>query len=289
MIIVKLMGGLGNQMFQYALGRRLAHDIGCKLKLDVSNYSEYRDRSFQLHYFNIRAAVATKRELDIVFGRGLGGRLFSYVVKCAPSLCPEVIHEKGQRFDRSILISARRTYLSGFWQSEEYFRDIAEIIRGDFTLKEPPDPLNAGMLKKIQDCNAVAVHIRRGDYVADSHARTILGTMPTEYYRQAMERMAKQVQDPHFFVFSDDSPWVKCNFDLPFPMTIVDHNPTERAHLDLFLMSQCRHQIISNSTFGWWGAWLNISSDKIVLAPKVWFRDEDYDSRDVIPAGWVRI
>lgn len=289
MIIVRLMGGLGNQMFQYALGRRLAHDIGCKLKLDVSNYSEYRDRSFQLDHFNILATVATKLELDIVLGRGLGGRVFSYIVKCAPSLCTEVIHEKNQRFDRNILVSSRRRYLYGFWQSEEYFRDIAKIIRNEFTLKEPVDTFNAGTLNKIQNCNAVAVHVRRGDYVADTHARTILGPMPKEYYQQAMALIAKQVRDPHFFIFSDDPPWVECNFRLPFPMTIVDHNSAEWAHLDMFLMSKCKHQIISNSTFGWWGAWLNISRDKIVLAPKVWYRDENYDSRDVIPAGWIRI
>jgi hypothetical protein len=180
-------------------------------------------------------------------------------------------------------------YLAGFWQTERYFRDIAEVLRGDFTPLEPLDSQNALIKTKIAAVNAVSVHVRRGDYVGKERINKSHGTCSLDYYRRAAEFIFDRVDEPHFFVFSDDPEWVTKHLRLDAAITYVTVNPSTHGFRDLHLMCGCRHHIIANSSFSWWGAWLNPSPDKIVVAPKRWFNEAQHDTRDLLPKGWVSI
>ncbi|MBI1920672.1 MAG: alpha-1,2-fucosyltransferase [Geobacter sp.] len=292
MIIVKLTGGLGNQMFQYAAGRRLAHFRNTPLKLDLSWFSDFSPmdtpRAYALAPFSIQAEPSTAEETAIVREPkyGMLRQLFN---KINPSYRPTHIREKRFRFDPSTLSLPGNVYLDGYWQSEKYFSDIASIIRREFTVRTEPDAPNCEVAGLIKGCEAVSIHFRRGDYVADAKTAAYHGICSVAYYHEAVKLVAARVDEPHFFVFSDDPAWVRENFAIPHPMTVVDHNGPDQAHEDLRLMSLCRHHIIANSSFSWWGAWLSDNPDKIVIAPRRWFAEKSIDTRDLLPEGWVRV
>ena len=145
------------------------------------------------------------------------------------------------------------------------------------------------MAEQISSSTPVSIHIRRGDYVNDSHTNSVHGTCGLDYYQNAMKLISGRVDKPTFFCFSDDIEWAKNKLHAQYPIIYVDHNGLDNASEDMRLMSQCKHNIIANSSFSWWGAWLNSNPDKIVIAPTKWFQKEDYDTRDLIPAGWIRL
>ena len=180
-------------------------------------------------------------------------------------------------------------YLEGFWHSEKYFKDIENVIRQEFTIRDEPDALNKEMANKIMACEPVSIHIRRGDYVSDKKTNEFHGTCSLEYYNDAIGIITKEIKAPHFFVFSDDPVWVQDNLKLKFSTTYLVYNGAEKAYEDLRLMSLCKHHIIANSSFSWWGAWLSGNPYKIVIAPKKWFNDETIDTSDLIPDEWFRI
>jgi hypothetical protein len=188
-----------------------------------------------------------------------------------------------------VLDAPRDTHLDGYWQSEKYFQDIAATIRRDFTLATDLSAQDRAVADAIADVNAVSVHVRRGDYVTDARTRAAHGVCSNEYYLQACDMIIRRQPDPHFFVFSDDLDWCRSHLQLPGAATYVGHNGPDRDYADLYLMSQCRNHIIANSSFSWWGAWLNPRSDKVVIAPCQWFSGLDVDTRDVLPDGWIRI
>lgn len=183
---------------------------------------------------------------------------------------------------------SHNAYLAGHWQSEKYFSDASETIRSDFTFRHPLTKQNAELAGRIGQTMAVSLHVRRGDYVSDTKANAAHGLCSLEYYRAAVLLMAEHVECPEFFVFSDDIAWVKANLKIDFPSRYLDHNQGAESYNDMRLMSLCRHHIIANSSFSWWGAWLNPNPDKLVIAPKKWFA---YDSNvaDLFPAGWVSL
>ena len=133
------------------------------------------------------------------------------------------------------------------------------------------------------------MHVRRGDYVSDLKASNMLGALSLDYYHNAAQYVAARVANPTFFVFTDDPVWAKEHIRIDHPVIFVMHNRSNKAYLDMHLMSICRHNIIANSTFSWWGAWLNRNADKIIVAPRTWYRDTSYDTTDLIPEAWVRI
>lgn len=292
MIIVLLKGGLGNQMFQYAAGRRLAclHDV--QLKLDLSWFRDYPDgatpRSFVLDHFSIRAESATDQEIALLFEPQFG-RIRRFLNSINPCYRNTHIRSHNSCFDPAILGLPDNICLDGYWQSEKYFSDIASVIRNEFTAHDEPEERNREFISTINGCNAISIHIRRGDYVTDAKNAARHGTCIDNYYKKAVELVAERVERPHFFVFSDDPVWVREHFRISHPMTLVDHNGPDEAHEDLRLMSLCRHQIIANSSFSWWGAWLNPKPDKIVIAPSRWFNDPAIDTNDLIPTSWLRI
>jgi hypothetical protein len=288
--LARLFGGLGNQMFQYACARRLAHGLGSRLKLDLTAFERYGPRRYALDRLSPSAEVAAAREVEDFLRRArVSGRLPRWLLRGIPGLRYEVFRERSFAFDPAVLELRGNILLEGYWQSERYFRDIAEVVRREFGLKAAPSAGGAALAARILGSNAVSVHVRRGDFVSNPEASRVHGVCGVDYYRRAVELIAGTELQPHFFLFSDDPAWAEENLRLRFPATLVGSAGQEDAAEHLQLMSLCRHHIIANSTFSWWGAWLNPKPDKKVIAPQKWFNVETKDTRDLIPAGWTRI
>lgn len=292
MIIVKLMGGLGNQMFQYAAARRLSHVSRVPLKLDLSWFDTALQgntaREYALHPFHVVEDFASPEEVAQITPRF--GTLAFLVARFAP-LRGSYLKERFYHFDPALLAPRKKACLDGYWQSEKYFSDIREIIRSDFTVKAAADGMNRTLAEQLGDpgIGSVSLHVRRGDYVSCPSASRVHGSCSPEYYARAVETVASRLGHPHFFIFSDDPGWVRDNFRLKYPCTVVGHNGPEQAHEDLRLMALCRHHIIANSSFSWWAAWLCRNPEKLVVAPQRWFAGASYDTSDVVPASWTRI
>lgn len=292
MIISSIIGGLGNQMFQYAAGRALSLRLSAPLRLDVSGFSGYGlHQGFELSgVFACNAEIATEEEVRDL----LGWRAFRVARKILfrPSLAmlhgTSLIVEPHFHYWPGIKRVPHNTYLAGYWQSEKYFSDVSETIRADFSFRHPLSNQNADLAGRIGQAMAVSLHIRRGDYLSDPKTYAAHGLCSLEYYRAAVLHVADHVEFPEFFVFSDDIAWAKANLEMDFPCRYVNHNQGTESHNDMRLMSLCKHHIIANSSFSWWGAWLNPCPDKIVIAPRRWFAN-DNDVEDLFPAGWVTL
>lgn len=290
MIIVKITGGPGNQLFQYAAGKRLAYKHHTVLKLDIAEFEKKKHRKFILDKFKIKATYASWDEIKSFYK-------FSY---CLPELVRPPLHnilkpffkniayEKHFHFDNNILSAGDNIYLVGFWQSEKYFLDIEEIIREEFELRDGLAKKSQELLRKIKNTNSVSISIRRGDFVSDHNINQRHGVLDLSYYKRAIDFIVKNVRNPHFFIFSDDMLWVKENIKLSYPSTCVDINLPHNIHEDLILGSYCQYNIIANSTFSWWVAWLNNNKEKIVIAPQKWFNQLNYNTKDLIPKSWLR-
>jgi len=295
MVIVKLMGGLGNQMFQYAAARRLAWRNKCHLKLDLSflegkQYGNTK-RYFGLDRLNIVAQKASKFEVALCADRN--GGIFETValktiklLNLGPSL--EVYTERDFSFDPVVLELSGNWYLQGYWQTEKYFFDIRGLLLDEFKMKSPLSDIGTVLSEQIINTNSVSVHIRRGDYVNDSKTNEIHGICEISYYAKACFIMERTIKNPHYFVFSDDPEWAFDNLKFNYPVSFVNHN-IDAPQEDFSLMKRCKHHIIANSSFSWWGAWLSTNKDKIVIAPKQWFRDRTVNTADLIPDTWQRI
>jgi len=295
MIIVRILGGLGNQLFQYAMGRAVAYRNNLELKLDLSLQDNYSLRSYELNFFNIEADIATKKEIYYfkVYRRQVITRAVNKARRILlPRYKQKVIKQRGLLFDPDILKVKGSTYLSGDWQSEKYFIDIADSIRKEFTIKNQPDEVNTLLLKKIDSTNAVSLHIRRGDYASNPKTRKFHGVLDLDYYIHALDLITRQNKDAHVFVFSDDIPWARQNFKISLPVDFIDHNGSDKGYEDLRLMSHCKHHIIANSTFSWWGAWLAENPNKMVIAPRRWFAEIEMieiQKMKIVPEGWIQI
>ena len=289
MIIARLIGGLGNQMFQYACARRAAYVRGARLKLDLSGFKGFGLRRYALGDLNISAEIATEDEVRRFKRRAhVESLLPRWLRKLLRDWRYSELREQSFGFDADVLSVTGNILLEGYWQSEKYFADIADIIRREFTLKASPDSANEALANLIESMSAVSIHVRRGDYVADLDTHRVHGACGLDYYARAVQQIVQNEPHPHFFVFSDDPQWVKEHLRFPFPTVFVEHNGPHRHCEDLWLMSRCRHNIIANSSFSWWGAWLNPNPAKIVIAPSQWFKLETLDTKDLIPEGWVR-
>jgi hypothetical protein len=289
MIIVKLMGGLGNQMFQYAFGRNIALKNKCDLKLDLSFFRTNESRKYSLNHFLIIENIAETVEIE-----SLKHRHFLGVNKIKRKLFnarPYFIHQKNLEFNTNYLKTQTDVYLDGYWQSEKFFIDSAAQIRKDFQIKTLPSPTNENVLLQIESTNAVSLHIRRGDFQTSEALNKIHGTCSLEYYHRAAELIADKALTPIFYVFSDDISWAKKHLKLSYEMHFVDINDEQSAYEDLRLMSACKHHVLANSSFSWWGAWLNHKAGKITVAPKTWFVDIalNQQSSSIIPDNWIRI
>jgi len=290
MIIVKLIGGLGNQMFQYSVGRYLSDKNKTKLKLDISGFEKYKLHKYSLSHFKIIENIATQEEIAWFekYKRKNGRKWFLYNKIFSNDKI--YVRQKHYHFDPEILNTKSPAYLDGDWVSEKYFEDIENIIRNDFTVKKPSAGKNLEVAEKINTTNSVSIHIRRGDYITNNSTNQYHGACDLDYYREAVSITAKKVPNPYFFIFSDDQKWVKENLKLSYPMYFVDQNNAETNYEDIRLMSMCKHNIIANSTFSWWGAWLNPNKNKMVIAPEKWFNNvPKANTKDVLPKDWIKI
>ncbi len=285
MIIAKIIGGLGNQMFQYAMARRLAYINNTELKLDLSGFDKYKLHDYSLCHYNIIETKATKEEIDKYKNNKSPINRVKYLL----GLQKNNIVEKYFNFDPRILKLKDNIYLSGYWQSEKYFVDIKHIILKEFTVKSKIDKINIKIAERIKEQNSVSVHIRRMDYITDNANVEYHGIYSLDYYYKTCMEIARKISNPIFYIFSDDPGWCKENIKLDHSMVIINHNDRIKNYQDLWLMILCKHNIITNSTFGWWGAWLNKNKDKIIYAPEKWLNVKNINQSDIIPNNWIKI
>jgi len=289
MVIVRLAGGLGNQLFQYAAGRALAERHGVPLRLDLTHLARDPLRSYRLDRFRIAATVATPAEIARLTHADVGhvlAKSFSFLQRYLPLARRAIFVQRQDGFDPRFTALSGHVYLIGYFQSPRYFAHMADLIRDELTLREPPDGANRALLESIMSCPAVSVHVRRGDYLTNPLYRDIC---TLDYYLAAMREIVARVAAPHFFVFSDDIAWAQDHIQTDHPITYVAHNGPARDHEDLRLMRHCRHHIIANSSFSWWGAWLATHPEQLVVAPHRWLNVAAREPRELIPESWFRI
>lgn len=302
MIIVKIQGGLGNQLFEYAYGRAISERYKVPLKLDLTNYDfanahdESPDKKFNRGYgisrFNTIGEIATKNEIQIFnkYKRRPGKIWYLYNKFIAD---PALYLEESQ-FNYSekcafpdALKKGKSVYADGFWQTEKYFKDIEQIIRRELTLRHAPDTRHEQMISLMKDTESICLHVRRGNFLIPQYNKHH-GICPPDYYERAVKAITKKIKKPHFFIFSDDMTWVKENLSLDFPTTYVDINGPEKDYEDIRLMSSCKHHILANSSFSWWGAWLSNNKSQIVFYPSKIVR-KNWNMQDFAPKKWNRI
>ncbi len=294
MIIIKLLGGLGNQMFQYAVASVIAQKHNVPVKMDLRGLYAGEDirTKYELHIFGIPEEQATHREYFPYFRQTLfkSKVLWNFIKKIKKI---RKYRETDFRYNPDLIKnSTPNMYLSGLFQSEKYFVAERDFILNLYSFPELEEKKNIEIADKILNTNSVSLHIRRGEFANDKKINQLIGTVPLEYYYKAIEFIAQYFASPVFFIFSDDPQWVKENLKINHPHYVIDWNTGDKHWRDMQLMSLCKHNIIANSTFSWWGAWLNQNPDKIVIAPKQWFTGqlaEKYDTTDLIPEKWIRL
>lgn len=275
MIIVNIIGGLGNQMFQYATGLSLAMSKNTSLKLDTSGFDKYDLHNYSLDNFAISSVKATKLEIFLLKLRKI------ILLKDS-----EFIESKFN-FNEDLFDQENPVYLRGYWQSEKYFKSIRDKLVIEFLPKNPISSYSQGILEKIRSSNcSISLHVRRGDYLLTQNQK-IHGVCSLKYYESAITFMEKSFEHPTFFVFSDDIEWAKNNLIFNSSVVWVDGNDSSRNFEDIYLMSCCMHNVIANSSFSWWGAWLNSNANKKVIAPKAWFQTPKHDISDLYCSNWI--
>ena len=279
MICVVLQGGLGNQMFQYAAARTLAERNNTNVVLDLSWFNQEFDtstttpRHYELTCFRLDATTEKYRSTALQKLRLHRAKNYT---------------EPHFHYDPSFTAIPKNAVINGYFQSEKYFSDIRRILLEDFSWIKEPKGKNKDLLKQIKsDLSSVSVHVRRGDYVSNENAAKFHGLTGVDYYKAAVKEMIKHVKKPNLYVFSDDPEWCRQNLKFTQPATYVSHNTNGSE--DMRLMKACKHNIVANSSFSWWSAWLNENPNKIVIAPKQWFSHSESNTKDVIPGSWHKL
>lgn len=281
LIITRIIGGLGNQLFQYAAARALSIHNNVQLKLDVSSYSDYTLRSFELEKFYVKAEPATRSEIDQLVPGNFFSKSLQYIL---PPRQKTYFRERKFSFYKNYFSLGPNVYLKGYFQSEEYFNRFADQINSDIKWKGKLSAKAGEIETQIRNCTSICIHIRRGDFESNSKTTSYHGLLSADYYNDAINFFQERFSKSSFFIFSDDLGWAKSN--IQSKGYLIDLNdPLETFQL----MRSCRHHIIANSSFSWWGAWLNPNPDKIVIAPKNWFNKGPKDTQDLIPKGWIRL
>ncbi|MES2796050.1 MAG: alpha-1,2-fucosyltransferase [Bacteroidota bacterium] len=293
MIVLKLQGGNGNQMFQYSFASILAIKNNDSVLLDLNFFDErekklgFTPRDFELTIFNNSYARASRS--DLLFFEKM-----SFINKVKRKLglqYPKIYKETSFDFLTSALSIKSPVYLNGYFQSYKYFIGYEDFIRQLFSFPiDKLDVINKELLITIKNSNTIAIHIRRGDYLSDKITAEYHGCCSLDYYLEAIKQLASKIDDFTLVFFSDDSNWVKEQFkDFPSSKIFVHHNKGEDSWKDMLLMSSCSHNIIANSSFSWWAAWLNENPEKTVIAPKKWFAETEKNTNDLIPSEWIRL
>ena len=288
MIIVRVTGGLGNQMFQYAMYKSLEKK-GKLVKLDSKSFYETKKEhnGYELEgIFDIKPNKPTKEDLEKFDENNI-----STLLKIKRKLFGDkkfVYDTKEYVFNKDVY-KLKNSYLNGYWQSIKYFEGIENDIKKDFRFKNQLDNKNLEILNEIENSNSISIHIRRGDYMSPENYNMYGCIATPTYYKKAIKVIEEKVENPTFFVFSNDMDWVKKNIQINSRVFYIDINSGNGSYKDMQLMSNCKHNIIANSSFSWWGAWLNENKNKIVVAPKKWINREDVDSDkiELFCEGWT--
>ncbi|GAB3979931.1 alpha-1,2-fucosyltransferase [Spirosoma terrae] len=288
MVISILAGGLGNQLFQYSFGFRLACQLQTPLRLErhlldsrlLARVRQYTARQYELDVFGIEQREAS---LADTLG-GLGKALI-------PGFSAIFLRENAQTSLDVITPNISDVVCLGYWQSDSYFQPVSAALRNQLIFRKPVSEQTRRIADSIRaHSNATFVHIRRGDYVSNATANQHHGVCDVSYYRQAVKSLRDQVANAHLFVFSDDQAWVRQELaNVLGSATFIDHNKTTDSWQDMYLMSLCRHGIVANSSFSWWGAWLNGETNRIVIAPKQWFANQPIANERITPTYWHRL
>lgn len=290
MIVVKLMGGLGNQMFQYAAAKALALEKNSRLLLDTSSFDAVANnitkRKFELSCLNVKEDVASPAQIEKFEKPSLLTRV---VNKTRPYYKKSVYYEPHFHFDRNFFKASSNTMLVGYWQSEKYFTSISSVIRDTFAITGKLSAATVNIFEQASNTNSVSIHIRRGDYVSNPETKRVHGSCDLDYYEKAIDILKTRSGVTHLFIFSDDISWARENIRSSLATVFVDHTDEQHAYEDMYLMSSCKHNVIANSSFSWWGAWLNKNEGKNVIAPEKWFNDFPADTKDLYPSTWITI
>lgn len=277
-------------MFQYALALALQRQ-GKRVLLDVSSYGKKNmHNGYQLEdIFQINAEYAPLKitKTYLKKRKTLSAKVAKHFFKrFLTKHYVQKIHNSFDYSSNTFIYSLNDAYLAGVWQSEKFFLSVKDDIKNIYSLDNIKISMeNQRVLGEIRGTESVSLHVRRGDYVGHRH----LGDICTpDYYRKSIQKM-KVLEKPHFFVFSDDIQWCKKKIHIEEPTTYVDWNSGNNCHIDLYLMSQCKHNVIANSSFSWWGAYLNSHENKTVIAPSRWFQGENINDKDIYQKDWLRI
>lgn len=281
-------------MFQYAAGRALSARFGLELKLDISWFDDMSGctpRRFLLDIFPLSVKFATEQECRRLIWReeSFIAKVFRKITK-RPRLHAATYFSEPCVLGATALDASAGAYLYGYWQLEEYFAAAADIVRKDFQFPALPSGASEALLRAIKSSpDSTAVHIRRGDYLSDAITNAEHGVCSQNYYSAAISLVASQSSSPHLYLFSDEPEWTRAHFDtFGFPATVVDLHSSDAGHHDMHLMSRCRHHIIANSSFSWWGAWLSANSG-LICAPKRWFATNRKENITPVPERWITL
>ncbi len=293
MIIAEIVGGLANQMVIYAAGRALAEHKGTDLKLDLGALGRDKLRKYVLHHLQITGEIATPEEIFRIRKSSKFKLVEKLKTKLRKKLKLKVEHiykEPFCSFDPNFWDLPADVHISGNFISSRYFAPVAPALRHEFRVSSPLSRQTKQYESAMQNKNSICIHIRRGDYAANEHTKRFHGLIGLEHFTRAMAFIEERVAEPVYYVFSDDPEWALQNLTSVHPLFFVSHNNGDHDYEDMYLMSRCRHNIIANSGFGYWGAWLNENPDKIVVAPREWFGDQAFNNAfDMIPPDWARI
>lgn len=291
MLIANIIGGLGNQMFQYAFVKALALSKGVEFKLDISDFEHYELHDYSLNHLDIDENLADENEVGYLKVKGRRRRK-NFHKKLLTTLTirsnTHFVEEYPYCYDKRVLKLPDSVYLQGYWNSYRYFERFRAEILKDFAVKNDQMGRDLEVSKLIKDTNSVSIHVRRGDYATNANTQKYHGLCGLDYYNDAINLISQKIKDPTFFVFSDDHQWVRENLKIPYEVVCVDHNGPDRNYEDMRLMSQCKSNIIANSTFSWWAGWLNDHEDKKVIAPEKWI-SKGIDIDHLLPLEWMKI
>jgi len=295
MIITRLVSGLGNQLFQYSIGKHLAMKHGVPLKLDTSFFNGQSLRNYKLDNYNIKAQIASSEDVNKLLYWEKRSGFISKVYKKAERIIPRNKRPYFKEmdwwvYDPALLTVSSHVYLDGYWQNYKYFENINPKIFDELTLIEEDAAVSAIEKNIVGNHSSVSIHIRRGDYITNTEAFNLMGVLPLSYYIEAIDLMNSKINNPHYFIFSDDLSWARENVKITAPVTFVDFKDNSKDTVELNLMSKCYHNIIANSSFSWWGAFLNTNPGKIVIAPANWVVDKEKNKKIQLQfPSWIKL
>ena len=305
MIYLRLMGGMGNQMFQFAMARALCHRTGAELTIDASLMADNESvnsqgislRTYALDVFGLEADLCEKQfGKKILFTRKQDRvKRFGATFFCkATNLFSDrwiagIVERKKVGFDKSLLKLPRNVFLQGYFPSYRYFEDCQKLIRDEFSFRSKPDASNQQLMDFMASTNSVSLHVRRGDYISNQNTNDKFGVCSLGYYKKAIDYIEEKIENPRYFIFTNDLDYARENMEVDKSAVFVSGNTGHKSFEDMRLMSHCKHNIIANSSFSWWAAWLNNNPHKIVIAPSPVFDKLDIKDKDFFPAEWIKL